>query len=135
MTTTPDACEREHTLATAVARFNDLRVRSAMAVTAEEMATGEAPSVPALAAEETLELLALGEAISRKAQYGRQIDVRAARRAGASWAAIGAALGTSKQAAWEAHNRWIDALADRFDGLPPDDVAAARDLAGDPDDD
>jgi len=68
----------------------------------------------------------------------RQLDVRAARRAGASWAAIGAALGTSKQAAWEAHNRWIDVLVDRFDGLrglPPDDVAAARDLAGDPDDD
>jgi hypothetical protein len=34
--------------------------------------------------------------------------VRSARHAGASWAQIGAALGTSKQAAWEAHQRWVE---------------------------
>jgi hypothetical protein len=33
--------------------------------------------------------------------------VRSARLAGASWAQIGCALGSSKQAAWEAHQRWV----------------------------
>ena len=53
-------------------------------------------------------MLALGELIARKAGYGRQLGVRSARRAGASWTDIGRALGSSKQAAWETHNRWLD---------------------------
>jgi hypothetical protein len=63
--------------------------------------------------------------------------VRSARWAGASWSQIGAALGTTKQAAWEAHNRWIDGQAEQhrrsgYQGLDADDVAAARALAGQP---
>jgi hypothetical protein len=50
--------------------------------------------------------------IARKAGYGRQLAVRSARAAGASWAQIGAALGTTKQSAWEAHARWLDAQDD-----------------------
>ena len=140
MSSTPDALEREHTLATAVARFNDLRVRAAMAATAEEMAADEPVSVAPLAQGEVLELLALGEVILRKTGYGRQLDVRAARRAGASWAQIGAALGSTKQSAWEVHQRWIDQLdaragaADGHGLLTPQDVTDARRLAGDPDD-
>jgi hypothetical protein len=61
-----------------------------------------------LTREEALELLALGEVIARKAGYGRQLTVRTARAAGASWSQIGAALGTTKQSAWETHTRWID---------------------------
>jgi hypothetical protein len=135
----PDAIERDYTLATAVARFDALRGRAALASTAEEM-DDEIAGPPPLGQSEALELLALGELIARKAAYGRQLDVRAARRAGASWSLIGAALGTSKQSAWEAHNRWIDLQAERrargeeHDGLSPDDVAAARRLAGDPED-
>jgi hypothetical protein len=53
-------------------------------------------------------VLALSEVIARKATYGRQLTVRSARAAGASWSQIGAAMGTTKQAAWESHNRWID---------------------------
>ncbi len=91
---TPDAAEREHTLRTAVARYDDLRLRDSL---------GE----PALSRDDALELLALGEVIARKAGYGRQLTVRAARAAGASWSQIGAALGTTKQAAWETHLRWV----------------------------
>jgi hypothetical protein len=118
---TPDALEREVTLRAAVARFDDLRGR-------------DDPS----GRDEALELLALGEVIARKAGYGRQLDVRAARAAGASWSQIGAALGASKQAAWEAHNRWIDEQADHhgrtgFVGMDDAEAAAARSAAGRPD--
>jgi hypothetical protein len=59
-------------------------------------------------------------------------------RVRASWSQIGAALGTSKQAAWEAHCRWIDDQAEQhrrrgYEGLADADVAAARTLAGPPD--
>lgn len=74
-------------------------MRDALAAVAGENA------IP-LTREETLEMLALSEVVIRKAGYGRQSMVRAARDEGASWAQVGAALGTTKQAAWEAHNRW-----------------------------
>src|SRR5215470_18083277 len=112
---TPDGLEREHTLATAVARFDELRTRESMAATAAELsadgpaAAPDSIDAPPLSREEALELLSLGEVIARKAGYGRQLSVRAARAAGASWAQIGEALGTTKQSAWEAHSRWIDA--------------------------
>jgi hypothetical protein len=102
---TPDELERQHTLQTAVARYDTLRTRDALASPNDE---GEPVAAPPLSKEETLELLALGELIARKAGYGRQLGVRSARSAGASWSQIGAALGTTKQSAWEAHARWID---------------------------
>lgn len=124
---TPDALEREHTLRTAVARYDELRAQDALAE-------------PPLTREQALELLALGEVIARKAAYGRQLAVRSARAAGASWSQIGAALGTSKQAAWESHGRWIDEQADQHrhggvSGFDPSTEAAARALAGHPDTD
>jgi hypothetical protein len=120
--TTPELLEKEHTLATATARFDQLR-------------TWEAVGEPALGRDETLELLALSEVLARKAQYGRQLSVRTARAAGASWAQIGAALGTSKQAAWEAHTKWIDDQARQHRtggvaGLADPEIAELRDLAG-----
>ena len=121
---TPESLEWEYTLATAVARFEELRYRAALA-------DASAP----LSREDALELLTLGELIARKAGYGRQLDVRAARAAGASWSQIGEAIGTSKQSAWEAHTRWIDgqAAAQQRCGEPDEDwVAGARDLAGPP---
>ena len=128
---TPDSIEREHTLATAVARYNDLAVRDAVA------SAGPGEQASGLDQQEALELLALGEVIARKAAYGRQLAVRSARGAGASWAQIGQALGTTKQSAWEAHSRWIDEQAAQRGrtgcvGLDEGEVAAARDLAGDP---
>jgi hypothetical protein len=90
---TPHSLERQHTLATAVARYDDLRARDLLASTAvgldnDPFGPGPVPR------QEALELLALGELIARKAAYGRQLTVRSARTAGASWSQIGAALGT-----------------------------------------
>jgi hypothetical protein len=93
--TTPEALEREHTLVTATARLDQLRM-------------WEALGDPALGRQEALEALALSEVVARKTAYGRQLTVRAARQAGASWSEIGAALGVSKQSAWETHARWLD---------------------------
>jgi len=128
--TTPDELEREHTLSTATTRYDDLRMREALAAMAED------DHAPALSVEETLELLALSEVVIRKAGYGRQAMIRSARQAGASWTQIGHALGTSKQAAWEAHNRWIDEQARHhahtgYEGLDPSQVDEARSWAGD----
>lgn len=80
--TTPDSLEYQHTLATAVARYDQLRARDLLASTAAGMS--DDPSGPGpLPRQEALELLALGEVIARKAGYGRQLSVRSARAAGA----------------------------------------------------
>ena len=136
MTASPDELEREHTLSTATTRYDELRMRDALASMAGQ-APGDSVAAP-LSRDEALEMLALSEVVIRKAGYGRQAMVRAARGAGASWTQIGTALGSSKQAAWEAHTRWIEEQGrqhDRtgYEGLAPDDVASARDLAGGPD--
>jgi hypothetical protein len=128
---TPHELEREHTLFTATQRYDELRMRDALAAMEDDGA-------PALTGPEALEMLALSETIIRKAGYGRQAMVRTARQAGASWTQIGAALGTSKQAAWEAHTRWIEEQARQheqtgYQGLDPDQVDRARGLAGRPD--
>ncbi|TDD79882.1 hypothetical protein E1293_22140 [Actinomadura darangshiensis] len=119
---TPEGIERDITLTSAAARYDELWMRDAV---------GESP----LQREEVLELLALGEVIARKAVHGRQLAVRSARRAGAPWTQIGAALGISKQAAWEAHGKWIDDQAAQhrdsdYQGLNEHEAAAERKLAG-----
>jgi hypothetical protein len=128
----PDELEREHTLSTATTRYDELRMRDALAAMSQD--GQDAP----LSREESLELLALSEVVIRKAGYGRQAMVRTARANGASWTQIGAALGSSKQAAWEAHNRWIEDQARQheqtgYQGLDPEQVDTARGLAGRPD--
>jgi hypothetical protein len=127
----PDELERQHTLSTATTRYDELRMRDALAAM-----SGDDHGEP-LSREESLELLALSEVVIRKAGYGRQAMVRTARGNGASWTQIGAALGSSKQAAWEAHNRWIEDQARQhertgYEGLDPGQVGEARGLAGDP---
>ena len=125
-----DVLDREHTLASAVQRFDELRAR-------DSLADPDDPDGPRpLGRAEALELLALGEVIARKAAQGRQLTVRTARGTGASWAEIGRALGTTRQSAWEAHRRWIDGQAAQRGtvgaiGWDEDDAAAARALAGD----
>ncbi|MEV6601291.1 hypothetical protein AB0M36_31220 [Actinoplanes sp. NPDC051346] len=132
--TTPDELEQQHTLSTATTRYDELRMREALAAMTGDGFDDATP----LSQKESLELLALSEVVSRKAGYGRQAMVRSARSAGASWTQIGAALGTSKQAAWEAHNRWIEEQSRQhertgYEGLGPDEADAARGLAGSPD--
>nr|WP_246406592.1 hypothetical protein [Modestobacter versicolor] len=118
---------------TAVARFDDLRTRDSLAdPTAEDSVEAER-----LSQTEALELLALGQVITSKAGYGQQLAVRSAREAGATWSAIGRALDVSKQAAWEAHTRWIEdqaALhrASGHRGLDEVSAARAKRLAGPP---
>ncbi|MBB5868262.1 hypothetical protein F4553_001641 [Allocatelliglobosispora scoriae] len=117
-----DSVEKEFTLQTAVTRYDELRMRDALAL-------------QPLSADDALQMLALGEVIARKAGYGRQLSVRSARAAGASWAQIGAALGMSKQSAWESHARWISEQAEQhrrtgLEGFDAEQEAAARDLAG-----
>lgn len=150
MSMTPDDLDGRFTLLTAVARYDVLRTREALSAAADDEDEDEAeadgdgagglsaPESAPLSQGEALELLALGELIARKALYGRQLSVRSARRAGASWSRIGAALDTTKQAAWEAHKRWIDEQAKRDEdpghwGWDESEVTAARTLAGDPD--
>jgi hypothetical protein len=128
----PDELERQHTLSTATTRYDELRMRDALA------AMGQHGDGDPLSHAETLEMLALSEVLIRKAGYGRQAMVRSARAAGASWTQIGTALGSSKQAAWEAHNRWIEDQARQhertgYEGFDPGEVDAARGLAGGPD--
>ncbi|MFE1028217.1 hypothetical protein ACFW5I_27230 [Streptomyces sp. NPDC058818] len=128
--TTPQSIEPQYTLLTAVARLDELRTRESLA--------GDGSDEEALDRTRLLELLALSEVVARKAAYGRQLTVRSAREAGASWSQIGAALGTSKQAAWEAHLRWIDAQEAACGrpgeiGFDPADAAEARAIAGRPD--
>jgi hypothetical protein len=138
MTVNPNELEREHTLLTATARYDELRLRDSLADTAATMLAEDPDldlTVAPLSRDEALSMLALGEVIARKAGYGRQLAVRSARAAGASWSQIGEALGQTKQAAWEAHSRWIDGLAAAHrdtdvEGLDAQDVAAARRLAG-----
>ncbi len=130
--TSPDELEQQHTLSTATTRYDELRMRDALA------AMGDDNAAPPLSMEEALEMLALSEVVIRKAGYGRQAMVRSARATGASWTRIGAALGSSKQAAWEAHNRWIEDQARQhettgYEGLDPDQVTEARELTGRPD--
>jgi hypothetical protein len=123
--TSPDELEREHTLSTATTRYDELRMRDALSSLREH--NDGAP----LDRVEALEMLALSEVVIRKAGYGRQAMVRSAREAGASWTQIGMALGSSKQAAWEAHNRWIDEQARQheltgFEGFDPEEADSAR---------
>ncbi|GAA2088003.1 hypothetical protein [Actinomadura alba] len=137
---TPDEIEGRFTLLTAAARYDKLRARDSLATPVDDddlPLTPPDPDAVPLSRDEALELLALGEVIARKAGYGRQLSVRSARSAGASWSQIGAALGTSKQAAWEAHGRWIDDQAEQhrrsgYSGLDENEVAVVRAAAGEP---
>jgi hypothetical protein len=121
--TTPEELGRRHTLLTAAARHNELTLRDTLAPPNDEDENWG--SLIGLDQQEALELLALSELLARKAVQGRQLAVRTARATGASWAQIGAALGTSKQAAWESHLRWLDEqVGQQPDALPGDEEAS-----------
>ena len=132
--TTPQELAAQHTLRTAVTRYDELRARDALADR-----TGDDSGAPPLSQAEVLEMLALSQVIASKAGFGQQLAVRSAREAGASWSAIGQALEVSKQSAWEAHARWIEDQAAQhrdsgYAGLDDVSVARAKRLAGPPDD-
>jgi hypothetical protein len=74
--------------------------------------------------QESLELLALGEVVARKAHDSRLVGIRAALRGGAGWEQIAQALGVTPEQAWDTFRASIDAQ------LESDAADAARELAG-----
>ena len=131
MSITPEALEPEFTLTTAATRLDFLSRRdsgvSALNVVHEDdedhwnAMKGQDTSLDTY---EALELLALGEVISRKAHDSQLIGMRAALRGGAGWEQIAEALGTTPADAYDSFN---EAVARKLDA---DDAAAARELAG-----
>jgi hypothetical protein len=139
--TTPEVLESEFSLMTAVTRLDFLSRRDNVVLdepddTADDDDWMRIKDVTTtLDVDEALELLALGEVVSRKAHEHRQLGIRAALRGGADWSQIGRALGVSPRAAWERHTSWLDtqAAARRAgdpEALDGEAVAQARDLAG-----
>ena len=129
MSITPEALEPEFTLTTAATRLDFLSRRDNGETTLNTVRDDDENGWASfrdtsLDSYEALELLALGEVVSRKAHDGQLIGIRAALRGGASWEQIGEALGVPPDFAWESFH---DAIAER---LADDAAAAARELAG-----
>jgi hypothetical protein len=130
MRITPEALEPEFTLTTAATRLDFLSRRDNGETTLNTVRDVDDENGWAsfrdtsLDTYEALELLALGEVISRKAHGSQLIGIRAALRGGATWEQIGEALGVPPDFAWESFN---DAIAE---SLEDDAAAAARELAG-----
>jgi hypothetical protein len=130
MSITPDALETEFSLTTAATRLDFLSRRdngdtALNSVRDDDDSWSSFRSAStSLDVHESLELLALGEVVARKAHDSRLVGIRAALRGGASWEQIAAALDVTPSEAWEAFH---DAVSDQLD----DDAAtAARELAG-----
>jgi len=137
MSITPDALEAEFSLPTAATRLDFLSRRDDGATTLNTVQDVDDDSWAAslkdapmqLDVPESLELLALGEVIARKAHDCQLIGIRAALRGGASWDDIGTALGTSPQEAYDTYVALISRQL-RADTLDADAAASARELAG-----
>ncbi len=131
MSITPDVLETEFSLTTAATRLDFLSRRdngdtalNSVRDDDEDSWSSFKVAATSLDVHESLELLALGEVVSRKAHDSRLVGIRAALRGGASWEQISAALGVAPNAAW-------DAFAESISGsLDSDAAAAARELAG-----
>ena len=134
MRITPEALEPEFTLTTAATRLDFLSRRDngdTALNTVREEDDDEVDSWASirdadmqLDVHESLELLALGEVVSRKAHDSRLIGIRAALRGGASWDQIAAALDVTPDAAYDAFS---ESIASELDA---DAAASARELAG-----
>lgn len=106
--TDPDRLDTRLTLRVAVARLDELRIREALGGAAGiEDPDDLVGLAPQLTRHEALELLALTEVVARKAVAGRQLSVRTALAAGATWDEVAASLGTTAQAAEDAYRRWV----------------------------
>src|SRR5687768_3936291 len=131
MSITPDVLEPEFTLTTAATRLDFLSRRdngdtalNTVRDDNEDSWLSLSAAVTSLDVHESLELLALGEVVARKAHDSRLVGIRAALRGGASWEQVAAALDVTPSEAWDAFH---DAIAQ----LDDDHAAtAARELAG-----
>src|SRR4051795_4553441 len=131
---TPDVLEQDFPPPTAATRLDFLSRRDDGATsldTVVEPAEDDWTSLTAvgtsLDVEESLELLALGEVVSRKAHDSRLVGMRAALRGGASWAQIADALGITPEHAWDTFQEELDEPG--LDGAlaaPPPELAGPR---------
>ena len=136
MQITPQVLEQEFSLQTAATRLDFLSRRDSGAATLDPVPERDDDDWSSLLSDQTsldvpesLELLALGEVIARKARDSQLIGIRAALRGGAGWDQIAAALAVAPDEAWTAYHRLIE-LQERSRALDPEDAGAARDLAG-----
>jgi len=130
MDITPEALAEEFSLPTAATRLDFLSRRddggtalNTVTEVDEDDWRAIANGGTSLDVHESLELLALGEVVSRKAHGSRLTGIRAALRGGAGWDEIGAALGVSPAQAW-------DTFQELLAGEDADVVTSARALAG-----
>ena len=133
MNISPEALEAEFSLSTAATRLDFLSRRDSGDTVLNTVRDTDGDedhweslkvTDTSLDVHESLELLALGEVISRKAHDSQLVGVRAALRGGATWEQIAVALGVTPQEAWDGFH---DSIAD---GLEADAAEAARALAG-----
>ena len=130
MSITPDVLETEFSLTTAATRLDFLSRRDSgdtalNTVRDEDDHWGSIRAAEvSLDVQESLELLALGEVVARKAHDSQLIGIRAALRGGASWDDIAAALAVTPQAAWDGFQEAVGRQ------LEADAAAAAKELAG-----
>ncbi|TKJ28368.1 hypothetical protein [Blastococcus sp. CCUG 61487] len=130
MSITPEDLAAE-SLTTAATRLDFLSRRDSGSTTLNTVQDADEDDWSALKSSDTsldtheaLELLALGEVVSRKAHDSRLIGIRAALRGGAEWEQIARALGVTPQQAWDL---FLEAVEDALDD---DAAASARELAG-----
>ena len=131
MSITPETLEAEFSLTTAATRLDFLSRRDSGSTTLNTVRDDDEDDWSSIKATgtsldtyEALELLALGEVVARKAHDSQLIGIRAALRGGAGWDEIGAALGTTPDAAYDAFQ---EAISRQLDA---DAAASARELAG-----
>ncbi len=136
MQITPEALEQEFSLQTAATRLDFLSRRDSGAASRARPAERDDDSWSSLLDDstsldvaESLELLALGEVIARKAHDSQLVGFRAALRGGASWEQIAAALDVTPAEAWTAFHAAIE-RQERSAVLDADEAASARELAG-----
>lgn len=127
---TPEALEAEFSLTTAATRLDFLSRRDSGETTLNTVQDDDdhwgsmRSTGTSLDVHESLELLALGEVVARKAHDSQLVGMRAALRGGASWEQIATALDVSPQVAWDAFH---EAIGRQLDA---DAAAAAQELAG-----
>ena len=132
MSITPEALEAEFSLPTAATRLDFLSRRDdgstelniVRDIGDDDWATSLKDVDTSLDTYEALELLALGEVVSRKAHDSQLIGIRAALRGGAGWDQIGTALGTTPDVAYDTFQ---ESIARQLDSEAAD---RARELAG-----
>jgi hypothetical protein len=129
---TPEALTEEFSLPTAATRLDFLSRRDNGDTTLntvrddgeDDWASLRGAMDTQLDVHESLELLALGEVVARKAHDSRLIGMRAALRGGAGWDDIAGALGVTPRKAWELYTEAVTELDDEAA------ATAARELAG-----